>query len=74
MNTYIKTLLFITTGMIQMLLVRWLGVHDGLEHMVFNYWWEYVVEGLFYSLTHLIIYHISKSGHSDENNIDKYWH
>jgi hypothetical protein len=53
-------LVFIATGMIQMLLGRWIGVHNGLDHMVFTYWWQYVLEGLFYSLFHSGMYHYLK--------------
>jgi hypothetical protein len=54
--------IFIFTGMLQMILGRWAGVHNGLEHMVFNYWWQYALEGLFYSLCHAGIYHWFKNG------------
>ena len=53
---------FIATGMIQMALGRWIGVHNGLEHMVFTYWWQYVLEGLFYSLCHSGMHHYLKNG------------
>lgn len=53
----LKTLIFITTGMLQMLIGRWLGVHDGLPQMEFNYWWEYAIEGLIYSIGHAGIYY-----------------
>jgi hypothetical protein len=53
---------FIVTGMIQMVLGRWIGVHNGLDHMVFSYWWQYALEGLFYSLCHSGMYYYFKNG------------
>lgn len=53
---------FIATGMLQMIIGRLLGVHNGLDHMIFNHWWQYVCEGLFYSLCHAGIYHWVKNG------------
>lgn len=54
-------IVFIATGMIQMVLGRLIGVHNGLDHMVFTYWWQYVLEGLFYSLCHSGIYFYFKN-------------
>lgn len=51
-----KILIFIITGAAQMGLGRLIGVHDGLEHMVFTHWWEYAIEGLLYSICHYSIY------------------
>lgn len=42
-------LILLCAGMLQMTIARVIGVHDGLEHMVFTHWWEYALEGLFYS-------------------------
>ena len=53
---------FIATGMLQMIIGRWLGVHNGLDHMIFNHWWQYAGEGLFYSLYHAGIYNWFKNG------------
>lgn len=58
---FIYTVVFIITGMLQMIVGRLIGVHNGLEHMMFNHWWQYVCEGLFYSLCHAGIYHWFKN-------------
>lgn len=54
-------IIFICAGMLQMLIGRIIGVHNGLDHMIFNYWWEYSLEGLFYSLFHAGIYYFIKN-------------
>ena len=49
--------ILIITGMTQMIIARLLGLHNGLDHMIFNYWWEYILEGLFYSFAHGLFYY-----------------
>lgn len=48
--------IFAITGSAQMIIGRTIGVHDGLEHMLFSSCWKYAFEALFYSLAHAGIY------------------
>jgi hypothetical protein len=61
MVKYKLYIIFFITGMTQMGLARLLGAHNGLDHMIFHHWWEYLLEGLFYSLFHAGVYQYLKN-------------
>jgi len=48
--------IFILTGFLQMIIGHAIEVHNGLSHMMFNFWWQYGLESLFYSACHVGLY------------------
>lgn len=56
MKNFKLCIIFLSIGMLQMILCRWLGVHDGLKHMIFTHWYQYFLEGIFYSFFYAGVY------------------
>ena len=61
MKNIYKVLIFLVIGVLQMGLGHWIGVHDGLDHMVYTSWMEYAFEALFYSGCWSGIYYYMKN-------------
>jgi hypothetical protein len=55
MRLLIIVLLLLTVGAFQTYLAHLFNLHQGLQHMVYTHWYEYVVEALFYSFFWCIV-------------------